>query len=119
MSTATETLLLHRTVQSARPRRARGVLTCPGRICALIYTARANNACLQCARSRINNKRCSSSAAERRASLSYRLAYEIFIEFACVILKFCSCCIATPDWLSESYSTNAMPFLPGTRRTSL
>merc|ERR1719198_326478 len=47
------------------------------------------------------------------------LAYVIFIRLVGVILKLCSPFIATPDCISLSNSTKAIPALPGTRRTSL
>ena len=51
--------------------------------------------------------------------LYYFLANEIFIAFACVILKPCSASRAAPACTSLSNSTKAMSWRPGTRRTSL
>lgn len=49
----------------------------------------------------------------------YFLANEIFMAFACVILKPCSASRAAPACTSFSNSTKAMSWRPGTRRTSL
>ena len=50
--------------------------------------------------------------------MAHRLAYVIFIRLVGVILKLCRPFIATPDCISLSNSTNAIPDLPGTSRTS-
>lgn len=50
---------------------------------------------------------------------AYFFAKDITIRFSGVILKCCKPSIATPACISLSNSTKAIPFFPGTRRTSL